>query len=266
MGLEAQLAGEQIASGVTSLGRANHAEKGYYTHALFGLSIGIERIAKLIAIADYAIDHSGSFPSNKYLKRVGHDLGVLLQLCESIAKKHQSAEGYTERPNDTIHQGIVETLTEFAKMTRYYNLDLLTGKTLAVPEPISAWWRRVGQPILARHYSPRQRHRDEEEAKVMQLFFGESALIVHSGEEGDDIRTLESLLRRAGATRVLQKYGRLYTLQIVRWLASLVSHLSSVGAYKKRIEPLLGLNEPFVMFRNPDQYLRDRKTWSIYRL
>ena len=40
LGREAELAGEQLALGVTALGRANHAQQGLYTQAFFALSIG----------------------------------------------------------------------------------------------------------------------------------------------------------------------------------------------------------------------------------
>ena len=64
---EAQLAAEQIAVGVTALGRANHAQTGLYSQAFFGLSIGMERTGKLIFIANYAIRNNGSLPTNSIL-------------------------------------------------------------------------------------------------------------------------------------------------------------------------------------------------------
>ena len=60
LGREAELSAEQIAQGVTALGKANHAQKGIYTQAFFGLSIGLERLAKLILLADHAISNSGA--------------------------------------------------------------------------------------------------------------------------------------------------------------------------------------------------------------
>src|SRR5215469_16770112 len=80
IGREAELAVAQTGSGITALGRADHLHKGYYTQAFFGLSIGLERIAKLIIISDYAITNSGKFPSNDILRNVGHDIATLLSL------------------------------------------------------------------------------------------------------------------------------------------------------------------------------------------
>lgn len=91
------------------------------------------------------------------------------------------------------------------------------------------------------------------------------SMVIHHTEEGTEINDVGTFFAHAGVTAVVQKYGRLYTLQIVRWLSSILYELSHRGAYEKRIESLLGLNEVFAIFGNDDRYLRDRKTWSIYR-
>jgi hypothetical protein len=87
--------------------------------------------------------------------------------------------------------------------------------------------------------------------------------VLHHDESRNLIESLETLMIRAGATRIVQKYGRLYTMQIIHWLSFLIADLSHIGAYEKRIEALLGLDEYFIIFRNSDKYFRGRKTWSI---
>jgi hypothetical protein len=267
IGREAELAAEQIASGVTALGRANHAQKGYYTQALFGLSIGLERLAKLIVIVDHALANSGQFPANSDLKRKGHNVAALLDQCEIISLKRRAGKNHSVRPNNIIHQGIVTTLTEFGELSRYYNLDIIVGgRAKQLPEPINAWWQRVGKPILSKHYTLRQQERDKSQSAAMAALMRGFTHVLHHSEEGELIDDIETLMARAGATRIVQTYGRLYTLQIVRWLTFLIDDLSHEGAYKKHIDWFMGLNEPFVMFMNEDNYLRGRKTWSIYKL
>ncbi len=262
---EAQLAGQQIATGVTALGRANHAQTGYYTQAFFGLSVGLERLGKLIVLADYAIDNSGRFLSDAELRKIGHNIGALLDTCEVPSAKYRVGKKHAERPNDTIHKGVVKTLTEFGKLSRYYNLDLIVqGKSAALTEPIEAWWKNVVQPILSKHYSKRQQEKDKLKASALTNLIGDSSHVLHQNEEGGSIDNIEALALHAGLTKVAQKYGRLYALQIVRWLVLLLSDLSHIGAYERRIEPLLGLSESFVMFGNEDGFLLSRKTWSVY--
>ncbi len=266
LGREAALAAEQLASGATLLGKANHAQKGLYLQAFYGLSIGLERVAKLVAVADYVIENHGQFPNNNDLKKIGHDIIVLLKYCDHLSIKWRNGKNYSERPNLAIHKGIVETLTEFAICSRYYNLDFITGsEAKKFPEPIGAWWQRVGEPILLKHYNQRQRKKDEAKGKFINSLLSDITFVLHHDEQGKQINNLEAMMMQTGATRIVQKYGRLYTLQIIRWLAFLIADLSHIGAYQHRIEPLLGLDEYFGIFMNNDAYLKDRKTWSIYR-
>ena len=99
----------------------------------------------------------------------------------------------------------------------------------------------------------------------MHALFADHATILHYDEQGKIINNFEALMIQAGATHIVQKYGRFYTLQIIRWLSFLIADLSRIGAYEHRIAPLLGLDEPFVIFSNDDALLKERKRWSIYR-
>ncbi len=266
LGREAELAGAQLALGVTALGRADNTRLGNYTIAFFGLTIGLERLGKLVVIADYAIGHGGQFPDNNFLKyTISHDLALLLDRCEVVSETRQPAGEYSKRPNGGVHQGIIQTLSEFGTLTRYYNLDFLAGgKAAKMPEPVGAWWKRVGEPILLRHYKARQREKDNKLAEGLNETWGPSVMVRHYSETGESINDVAALVQRAGAARVVQKYGRLYVLQIVRWLSYLISGLAHDGAYTHRIEPLLGIDEPFKLFLNDDSYFQARKSWAIY--
>lgn len=261
---EAQLSAEQSAHGITVLGRANHAQIGYYTQAFFALSIGLERMGKLIFLADYAIRNKGAFPTDRDLRKIGHDLGPLLGKCEEIGTSISQNRDYSVRPNDPIHQGIEDVLSLFATKLRYYNLNNLSGADQGQHDPVALWWGKVATPICSRHYTEKQRKKDAADAAVMENILGESSTIIHSTETGDPINSIQTLFAQARATIVVQKYGRLYTMQIIRWLASILFELSHQGAYELRIQALLGLHEPFTIFLNDDFYLRSRKTWSIY--
>ena len=263
---EAQLSAEQIATGVTVLGRANHAQVGLYSQAFFGLSIGLERLGKRILIADHAIHSGGSFPTDEDLKRIGHDLHKLLPRCEAIGGTLKADRSYATRPTDPIHQGIETTLSEFATKSRYYNLRYITGSAGGQFDPISTWWAHVAKPICDRHYSEAQKRKDEAQAAIMEKLLESCSMVLHHTEEGAEINDLGTFFARAGVTAVVQKYGRFYTPQIARWLSSIMSELSHRGAYEKRIEPLFGLEEPFLIFRSDDRTFLRRKTWSIYRM
>jgi hypothetical protein len=265
-GREAELCAELLAAGTTALGDAHHASGGLYSQAFFGLAGGIERLAKLIVIVDHAAAHGGSFPDNKTLRSFGHGLRGLLNACEGIIVKYAQDPIAATRPTGAIHLGIATTLDEFATLTRYYNLDLLSGWSVGrFPEPIAAWWSRVGEPIIQRHYTPSMRKRDEADAARLEQMFADRATVIHHTEKEEPIDSVTKLWLRAGASRVVQRYGRMYTLQIVRWLVEGLCDMLRAVPQGKAADALMGLNEPFVLFRNDDAYFRSRKTWSIYR-
>ena len=59
---EAALVRHLVGSGVTSLGKASYGNKiGEYYTAFFGLSTGLERLAKLILVVDHVIINNGAF-------------------------------------------------------------------------------------------------------------------------------------------------------------------------------------------------------------
>jgi len=64
---------------------------------------------------------------------------------------------------------------------------------------------------------------------------------------------------------VVQKYGSLHVLQVVRWLTYILHILTHEATYTHGFERFIGLEEPFKVFLNEDRYFRRRKTWAIYR-
>jgi len=204
---EAQLSAEQSAHGITVLGRANHAQTGYYTQAFFALSIGLERMGKLIFLADYAIRNKGTFPTDKDLRKIGHDIGSLLEKCEEIATSLSQDRDYSVRPNDLIHRGIKDVLSLFGTKLRYYNLNHLSGADQGQHDPVALWWEKVATPICSRHYTEKQRKADAADAALMENILGESSTIIHSTETGAPINSIQRFFAQAGASIVVQKYG-----------------------------------------------------------
>ena len=247
------------------LGKANHAQTGLYNQAFFELSIGLERISKVIYLADYAINNKGYFPSNDELRKPGHKIKMLLDECDAIGKKYKTQRKYGERPTDDIHRSIEDVLHQFAIDNRYYNLDYLQGQGLDKVDPVAMWWEKVAIPICNIHYKPRNRKQDNHKASIYDNLLSEFTQVIHTSEKGMPIQSISELYKQACATRVVQRYEKMYVLQIVRWLSSIVSELSYTGGYQQRIEALFGLDEYFWIFNNSDKYFRNRKIWSIYR-
>jgi hypothetical protein len=68
---EAALVRHLLGSGATALGRASHGDKlGEYYTGFFGLSVGLERLAKLIMVTDHVIVHDGRMPEQKFVEKI----------------------------------------------------------------------------------------------------------------------------------------------------------------------------------------------------
>jgi hypothetical protein len=261
---EAASAAEHMAFGATVLGRASYARPAYYAQAFFALSIGFERSAKLALVVDHALDHGGAYPPSKTLKTdYGHDLKKLLSLTEQIGKRRKVEQ---TRPSSVIHDGIMETLTDFAKdATRYYNLELVTGSPKAAgrDDPIAAWFERVTKPVLAAHYKDRYRERHERSARFLDDLISDFTLVRFQGEAGEAIRTVYDASSRTAASEFAKRWERMYVLQIARFMAAVLSELG-YAAQVQRLADIPYLSDFFRIFGAEDADFRSRKAWSIY--
>lgn len=138
---EGYLIKDTLCAGLTALRNTSPNEKGRYYNAFFNLSIGFERLLKLIFIFDYATRNSFRFPTNKELKGFGHDVASLYSAAAEIARAYPDSAN-NPFSQDSINLAIVECLSEFAVETRYYNLDQLTQRT-SVSNPLEVWDRVV---------------------------------------------------------------------------------------------------------------------------
>jgi len=264
---EASLATQTVCAGLTALRKADAAKTGVYNEAFFNLSIGIERLVKLAIVIDHCLDNSGKFPNDKALRNYGHELNALVKKAREIRSKYPTPNPLAQFPNDEIVPAIVECLSDFAKGARYYNLDyLVAGKSVRQgwQDPIAMWAERVGKPLLAKHYTKRQREKDARIASELGALMDEFSLIRFTAEDGSPITDAGAMLAHSGSTQVVQNWGQLYTLRLVRFLAMLLMdlHLKSVNM---RLEFVPWLSEYLGMFHNEDKYFKSRKTWKIGR-
>ena len=263
---EAQLVRHLLGSGVTGLGKANYADKaGEYYTAFFGLSIGLERLAKLVLVANYAITQNNQMPGKEVLKRFGHKLVELLKEVENIQANCSLKLDYP-RPTTQISNAIVERLDAFAdaRRGRYVNFSTLGDPNLGKDEPIRKWWDEVAELILAEHYygKPVQK-KVEARAKVIDSLISPITIVRFTNEKGDALQDVESGSILTGQTAIVQRYGRFYALSVVRWLSDVFSKLSERACYAHQIDAFSGVWEFFYTYRVNDNFLRTRKIWPL---
>ncbi|MCA1435600.1 hypothetical protein I6F33_21795 [Bradyrhizobium sp. BRP20] len=264
---EATLVSQLIGAGTTALGRASYASRfGDYYTAFFGLSIGIERLAKLILIADYVLEHSGKLPDQAAVKRYGHKLGMLVEEADRIAKKH-NLKLETPKPDGPIPKAIILCLDAFADASkgRYANFEAIGNPAFnPANEPVAMWWREVVEPILKKHYrGTRAEAGVKARAQVIDAMIGGMSSVNFFDESGGTMDNVATASERTGQTRWAQKYGRFYTLSIVRWLSEVFSVLTQINGYKFGLEVLFGHYEFFNTYRVDDNFLLTRRNWPL---
>jgi hypothetical protein len=254
-----------MATGATLLGKAHSVKSGIYTQAFFSLSIGMERAGKLAFVLDYCFENNGTFPSNAELRtRFGHDIRKLIEKADEISQRRRPGDQYERCPRSPITEGIIDTLTDFANGTRYYNLDLLNKNKSSLTDPIRQWYERVGKLILNKHYNPRQKAKHSAEAAMVNALMDNVAFVMQTTETGDLIDSLSQGFLHSKETAVMRRYSRMYAMQINRFLATLLSDMGR-EAYKYRYGFIPHMGDFFAIFRNDDRYFLNRETWSIYR-
>lgn len=134
---EGHLTMSSLLGGLNSLRNANIDEnhRGLFYSGLFELATGFERLMKMVLILDYQLKNHLKNPTNKELKAFGHDIRELFDKCSVLPLEY----GLRQELNlNDKQKKIVSTLTEFAKGSRYYNLDVLTNHNKN-DDPISLW-------------------------------------------------------------------------------------------------------------------------------
>lgn len=266
IGRESALVRHLIGSGVTALGRANYADqKGEYYTAFFGLSVGMERLAKLILVADYAIANSGLMPPAQVVRKYGHKLPKLLDEAEKVSSRLGLKVRYA-RPATAISTKALEALDAFADASRgrYANFAALGDPNLSQHEPIKKWWGDVAELILKEHYfgKPIQR-RIEGRASAVDAVLSPVSMVLFVDETGAPIRDVLTASIRTGQTEIVQRFGRYYVLTVVRWLSDVYSEIARAACYSHKIDAFFGSWEHFDTYTVPDDFLKTRKIWPL---
>ena len=264
IGRETMLVRHLLGSGATSLGRASYGDQmGEYYTAFFGLTVGLERLAKLILVVDHAISNGGTMPEEKVIKRYAHKLVSLLDAVAEIEVKHGLKLKYN-RPTDPISAKIVDLLDAFADATRgrYANFASLGDPNLSREEPIKRWWTDVAILILKSHYEGKPiQARVEAKAEAVHEFMTPSTMVLYNNESGVTMQDMRTASLHTGQTKIVQRFGRFYTLTIVRWLSELLSELARQACYTHQIDAFFGLWECLQTYTVPDEFLKKYKVW-----
>lgn len=150
---EGHLTKSSLLAGLDSIRRANIDDqgRGFFYSGLFELSIGFERLMKIVVVLQHKLANANSNPTNKQLRGYGHNIVDLYKASSSIAKQHNIEMKCSEE-----QQKILEVLSLFGTGSRYYNLDQIT-ESPRHEDPLKLWSQVINSHIWGLKYSSRQK-------------------------------------------------------------------------------------------------------------
>lgn len=259
---EAQFTVEMLCSGYTEIRKANYAKRGVYFQAFISLSTGFERIGKLCYLLIYAIEHGGSFPTDKDLKKVlRHDIIKLYELILEFKNNHDIKYDFLQDLDKPIYQSILNVLSRFAKGDRYANIDLLINNR-SYDDPISVWYKDVDLVIFQEKISDKKKEKIKRDASLVHYLTFNFVMLRHTGEDGKEINTAFEGSLRTGINDAVAPYRQLYVFHIIRFFVESLNMVESVFNNKNFFE-IPYFMEIFRVFYNDDSYMKGRKTINL---
>jgi len=199
--------------------------KGAFYSALFNLSNGLERALKVVVIIDQMLSHALAAPTKGDLKRRGHALLELIDEWERVA----AARNWTiigRNRLDPIDQKLLGLLNDFAKVTRYHNLDALS-RGQSGPDPLKTW-NEVLVSVLQSEATDREKHKVLSEATLASTIIESGTITIMHGLDQTPLSTFDALalpgLHQCAVRYVIFRFLRILTR--IRSLLSDASHES----------------------------------------
>lgn len=243
---EAIIVSEQLAQGVYYINHIHKNDNIYYP-MFFNLSIGLERLFKLIIVTNQIINNE---TAKTTIKSFSHDLLKLKKQVDDIAKNYDISGLDIETP---IHISIIDALSGFSEKDRYYNFDKIDK--IASKDPISFFEKHVISKIKKK--------------LVPKLKLSENECVIGKILNKHAISTtyenLKSYIKHEKEWLYIEKYLRLYILQIIKQYALILIKLSQ-NALAQKINTIPYYNEIFGHIIQDDTWYKTHKTYSLFNL
>ena len=257
---ECAFAYEILASGITQIRKANYAKKGIYYQSFISLSVGLERLSKLCILLDYYISNKGDFPSDKFLRSLGHNINKLYNKSIDIKEKYNFNFKYLNYLNNEIHINMLKILSDFATRDRYENLNILVDAKQE-NNPISLWFSLVDLKLFEKHISKRKKEKIAYNAEMIHKLTTSFTSVLHSSEDGNIITDVREGSYRTGIYNSVLPYRQLYLAQIVRYWTELLWELQ-YKAMEIGKEEIPFFSDMFGCFYNDNSYFRSIRNYE----
>jgi len=259
---EASLAEGSLFIGLTSIRKATNSTKAEFYSGFFNLSIALERMMKLIVVVDFMLANDGSVPTKQQLKKYGHDLVSLYESTVNAGNKFEVESVSMPSPNSIEHE-ILCLLSEFAKYSRYHNLDSLRDGRGSSDDPLSKWDDVIDKVIRGDAPANKVQVALEDVVRVHE-HISEHTFVYQADMKGNAMSTLNALLASA-MHDLAAPYLMVRIFNLINPLTSVLSELGTRGFYglpdENNNARVPDFSETLVYFRKTDSEIRRKKRW-----
>lgn len=250
---EGCLISSSLTTGLTQLQVSNVHNKGAFYSSLFNISIGLERLLKACVIMDHMLNNQLAVPTKNALKTYGHSIHDLYETCGRIATTRNvqlDARAQLDGPT----QEILQLMDDFAKTTRYYNLDSLSQAQPGI-DPLVHWDRLI-TAVLNTDVSPRRINAAIAEATyVSERIQGITDTIMQGMDQS--ALTTHQALSIPSLQRLAIPYIILRIIKMLTQLRTLISELSHQAYF------LPGSSPPFPQMQEFLEWVWDDKAYVL---
>ena len=256
---EAAIARSCLGVGLHALSNAHAGDLMMYPKAFFNISIGLERLLKIIYLIDHAAQHSGSYPSNSAMKRnMGHHLERLAAVAAAADDRLRLSGTHHpwDRPDPELTGRIIGCLSEFAASTRYYNIDVLVGERVRGSDPLARWKADV-LDYIGQSCPEYLRRRHQRPAELLS----DGVFVRVYAEGGDLITSAVEAAYQAQVGSWSNRVAKFTLAAFVRHLAGLLRGLEE-ETLQLGLEGVPDLHEFFAYYMQDDAGLRRTKVFD----
>ncbi|OOE72070.1 hypothetical protein [Salinivibrio sp. ML290] len=259
---EGHLTKSSLLSGLDAIRRANIDDygRGFFYSGLFELSIGFERLMKIVIVLQHKLENKNNNPTNKQLRLYGHNIIDLYRRFCEIASKHDLQTEISDK-----QKKILDVLSIFGTGSRYYNLDQITDSSKH-EDPLKMWSHVLSQHIWGLNANVRKKL--EENAFAYVDITGQADAYYHGRNINGELMMVSEYHYLYHATEkanyqvvwsivsMLEPfYGLLYELcHKLHRLADALEHKQTVPF----------MYEFFPFFLTPRSIVVRKKRWSVH--
>jgi len=240
-----------ITQGLTALRRAREDDKGHCYSAFFNLSIGLERLLKVIMIIDHMCRNEMIPPSVRQIKSYGHEILQLFEATQEINVRHRP--GQPIKLSKCEHD-LFSFLDEFGTGARYYNVNELSGASQG-RDPLSAW-AGVLNSILDENNLLKTANSRREKAVVQASLISPDVFVVAHGLDRRPL-TLEDAYATMRVHDLACKYAVYHVVRVLAELRDLTMTLSHLAGAIDRTQgkdiPTVPSMHEFLSFVDTDK-------------